>query len=192
MNVHWVRSNEALLSLLTITMVTVCVLSALVVHQQHGQRGTPNASWTAIVPELSNAPAIPDRGTTPAQPAPQLLPVPAEAVVVPRLDPTPIRHRTPQPKARPQRLAHPVPAMHRPAPVQPAIPAPATDPATHPVPPANPDRTPRKNDTPSQSGPSTGYSRHPHQEKRTRPGSRGNQHDVASTLEAELIGDMST
>jgi outer membrane biosynthesis protein TonB len=193
MNVHWVRSNEVLLSLLAIVIVTVCVLTALVVHQQHVQRTIPHAPRTAIVPDLANASGVPAHGDTPAQPAPQLSPVPAEAVApqVPRA--IPIRHKPLQPKARPQRFARPVPAVHRPVPVQPAIQAPANDPVTQPAPPANPDRTPRKIDTPSKSEPSTGYSDTPTKKGAPGPAAEGTMAtSPPQPWTSGLIGDTPT
>lgn len=138
MRVHWARSNEIVLALFVLAIVTVGALSALVVYQRHDQRSAPGTPSTAVAPDLAGAPALPE-------PAPHLDPPPQVASV---------GQQPQQPRTRHQRLAQRVPAPYRPAPIRPAIPAPATDPATHLTAPAstlNPDPTPRKPNTPSQS-----------------------------------------
>ena len=156
MNIRWVRSNEILLSLFTISLVTVGALAALVAHQQHDQslvheqvylKATPaadttlkeNAQVPANISINSHAETNPNLGLQ------------GSAVVNP---PSTVSLR---PKTGPQRRAHPLPALRRPAPTQPTTPQPVADPVT---PASMPDRvpTPGKANAPSQSEMSIGSS----------------------------------
>lgn len=184
MRVHWARSNEILLALFVLAIVTVGALSALVVYQRHDQRSAPSTPSTAVAPDLAGAPALPE-------PAPHLDPPPQVASV---------GQQPQQPRARHQRLAQRVPAPRRPAPIRPAIPVPATDPATHLTAPAstlNPDPTPRKPNTPSQSDRAQPVQNQPVQGQPARPsGSAGLDNpaghetsDVASTPTKKSTSD---
>lgn len=184
MNVRWVRSNEIVLSLLAIAIVAVGALTALVVYEQDDQNtlygqvnlgsapaaatppkesapvpaGITDTPTTAITPDRANAPAMPAPRVAPVLPGPQVPPAPE---LSPAPQTAPIAQKPSQPKTHAQRRAHSVPAPDRPASVHPAIPAPAAEPATRPAAPAitpEPDRTPRKSDTPSKSAIPTGSS----------------------------------
>jgi hypothetical protein len=143
MNVGWVRSNEVLLAFLAVAIAAVGGLTVLVVHQQDDQTigyeqvKLDTGTSAAIAPKAS-APAPAKAPAPPVAPeaVPALQAAPAQVIPAPQVNPASQANPTPQvasaprrslPQARPHKLTVPVAPPRQPAPIPPAIPAPAAD-----------------------------------------------------------------